>query len=418
MNARRSQGIEGGAAAAADPTGRLLRRTWRSAAGEPMLRSTTGTLRFDLDDGGARGALVRRHPEGSPARLARRRRTPTASCAPTRSSSTGMASGTANAMAAALRGVVSPRGRPAADRAVPAAVPRAADRRPHRPRRGRLREEAAMSGELVKILDGNTFVVSDDARRHRGVAHRPDRAVLVRHAVPLPLGADHRRRAPQRALHRRPAVLRDPLLPRPGHRHRLHRRQALGDPPARRGRRFPRGARRSSTTTRSPSTSRCASRRAATSPTCSRSRTRCRRRATTTPASRTTGWCSATSARRSRARRGSRRRRRARWTRTASPSRAYRAARRVDDRPARGHRLRRLGRAARSAQVRAARQAARPNLERSLEKWLDDAPTLRVRLGLAQDDLPAQPDRPGRAAFLPAHRRAAGACPPPACPGS
>ena len=55
-----------------------------------------------------------------------------------------------------------------------------------------LREAHAMSDDLVKILDGNTFVVSDVARRHRGVAHRPDRPLLVRHAVPVDVGADRR----------------------------------------------------------------------------------------------------------------------------------------------------------------------------------------------------------------------------------
>ena len=42
----------------------------------------------------------------------------------------------------------------------------------------------------------------------------------------------------------------------------------------------------------------------------------------------------------------------------------------------------------------------------------------RVRLGPAQDDLPAQPRRPGRAAVLPAGRRRRRACPPPGCRGS
>ena len=70
--------------------------------------------------------------------------------------------------------------------------------------------------DLVQILDGNTFVVSD-ARRHRGVADRPDRAVLVRHALPVALGADRRRPAAERAVDRRPPVLRDAVLPRAGH---------------------------------------------------------------------------------------------------------------------------------------------------------------------------------------------------------
>ena len=46
-----------------------------------------------------------------------------------------------------------------------------------------------MSDE-IKILDGNTFVVSDSSRGHRGLGDRPDRPVLVRHALSLALGAD------------------------------------------------------------------------------------------------------------------------------------------------------------------------------------------------------------------------------------
>ena len=113
-----------------------------------------------------------------------------------------------------------------------------------------------MSDGLVKILDGNTFVVSDAARRHRGIADRSDGAVLVRHAVPLPLGADRQRRAAESALGRRPAVLRDAVLPCAGYWDRLRRRQAVGDPPARRRRRFSRGADdpQPSTTNRSIST--------------------------------------------------------------------------------------------------------------------------------------------------------------------
>ena len=80
------------------------------------------------------------------------------------------------------------------------------------------------------------------ARRHRGVAHRPDRPVLVRHALPVDVGADRERRAAERALDGRPAVLRDALLPRARDRHGLRRREALGDPPARGRRRLPRGA--------------------------------------------------------------------------------------------------------------------------------------------------------------------------------
>ena len=167
------------------------------------------------------------------------------------------------------------------------------------------------------------------SRRHRGLADRSHRPVLLRHALPLPLGA-HRRRgaAAQPAVGRRPAVLRDALLPGAGHRHRVHRRQAFGDPQT--GRR--QGFHEELTILNhdeKPSTARCGWRRTPTSPTCSRSRTSWRRRASTSGASTTAAWCSATTASNSCARPGSRRpsrrRRRARpdlrrstWNPTAS----------------------------------------------------------------------------------------------------
>ena len=48
---------------------------------------------------------------------------------------------------------------------------------------------------------------------------------------------------------------------------------------------------------------------------------------------------------------------------------------------------------------------ARPNMERSLERWLDEAPRARMRLGPAEGDVPAQPRRPRRAALLATGRR-------------
>ena len=55
-------------------------------------------------------------------------------------------------------------------------------------------------------------------RGHRGLGDRPDRPVLVRYALPLALGADRQRGAADRAVDRRSAVLRDPVLPHPGRR--------------------------------------------------------------------------------------------------------------------------------------------------------------------------------------------------------
>ena len=83
-----------------------------------------------------------------------------------------------------------------------------------------------------------------------------------------------------------------------------------------------------------------------------------------------------------------------------------RAARRVDDRPRRRHRAPVRGRA--HASKRAATRSARSaSMERNLERWLDGRAARRVRLGAAEGDLPAQPRRPRRAALLAADRRRA-----------
>ena len=84
---------------------------------------------------------------------------PTASSARTRRSSTASRAARSNAMAALLRGAIDARGRPAScsccsSGCFPARRGSDAQRRRHG-------EEAAMSDGLVKILDGNTFVVSD-----------------------------------------------------------------------------------------------------------------------------------------------------------------------------------------------------------------------------------------------------------------
>ena len=112
------------------------------------------------------------------------------------------------------------------------------------------------------------------ARRHRGVAHRSDGPVLLRYPLPVDVGAHRERRAPQRALRRRPAVLRGPVLPGARDRHRVRRREAVRDPPARGRGRVPRGAHDPEPRTRSRSSSPYGSMRTRTSRTCSRSRTR------------------------------------------------------------------------------------------------------------------------------------------------
>jgi hypothetical protein len=119
--------------------------------------------------------------------------------------------------------------------------------------------------------------------RHRGLADRPDGPVLVRHTLSVEVGADRERERLNCAVHRRPPVLRGPVLPRARHRHRLRRRQAVGDPTAGGGQRLPRAAVDPQPRQAPPSTSRCGSTPTPTSPTCSRSRTPWRRRARTPP---------------------------------------------------------------------------------------------------------------------------------------
>ena len=131
-----------------------------------------------------------------------------------------------------------------------------------------------MSSDQIRILDGNTFVVSDERGDIEASLDRPDRAVLVRHALPVEVGADRQRGAADGAVGRRPPVLRDALLPRAGHRHGLRRLEAVGDPAPHRGQRLPRGADDPQPRRTSRSSSTFGSRPTATSPICSRSRTR------------------------------------------------------------------------------------------------------------------------------------------------
>ena len=111
-----------------------------------------------------------------------------------------------------------------------------------------------MSDGLVKILDGNTFVVSDERGDIEASLTDPtglfsfDTRFLSRWVLTV------ERRAPERAVGRRPPVLRDALLPRARDRNRVHRREAVGDPAARGRRRVPRGAHDPEPRRTSPST--------------------------------------------------------------------------------------------------------------------------------------------------------------------
>ena len=177
--------------------------------------------------------------------------------------------------------------------------------------------EAVVVSDVVKILDGNTFVVSDDAGRHRGIPDRPDRSLLLRHALSLEVGADDRRPAAERAVGRRPALLGDALLPRPRDGHRVRRREGVGDPAARRRRRLSRGDHDPEPRREADRPRPSASTLARISPICSRSRTRSRRRAGIPRGSSLAGSCSGTSGDVQRARRRSRRRLRPSSTRAA-----------------------------------------------------------------------------------------------------
>ena len=87
-----------------------------------------------------------------------------------------------------------------------------------------------MSNGLVQILDGNTFVVSDARGDIEASLTDPTGLFSFDTRFLSKWVLTDRRPAAERALGRRPPVLRDALLPRAGHGHRLHRREAVGDP--------------------------------------------------------------------------------------------------------------------------------------------------------------------------------------------
>ena len=289
------------------------------------------------------------------------------------------------------------------------------------PRRGRNRRRPDVAGPLPEALPRALRGKSHErrsrqdprrqhlrrqrlARGHRGIDDRSDRPLLVRQPLPLDVGPDGERRAAQFTLGRRPAVLRDAFLPRPGHGHGLRRLEALGDPPAGRRRRLPRGA-------HDPEP-----RRAAGRPDHSH---RCRQRLRRpvrgqgrpgqegallhedrqeTPRARVPPGVVRTGDHHLRVR--------SRQAGQEGPDLQGqdRAPGIVDHRPRRGHGRRRR-RSLRPAEVRAGQEAGQtkhgaepPTVDRR-------RPAARMRLGLAQDDLPPQPRRSGRSAVLPARDR-------------
>ena len=132
-----------------------------SRAHEPLLRKASGSMRFDIVDGRRTPPVARR---GRPRRQTVTPGSGGASCVMRcdRAVFDKVASGKLNAVAAVLRGDLAVEGDwrllvHAA--ALPGTTAKA---------------HLRVNDGLVKILDGNTFVVSD-ARRHRGVVHRSDR---------------------------------------------------------------------------------------------------------------------------------------------------------------------------------------------------------------------------------------------------
>ena len=125
--------------------------------------------------------------------------------------------------------VSSKRGRPEAARSLSASVPgEGSERRQAVP--CRLCAEDGMNDGLVKILDGNTFVVSD-ANGDIEASLTDPTGLFSSTRASSEVGADGERTAAGLALGRRSSVLRGPVLPRSRYRDRLHRRKALGDPP-------------------------------------------------------------------------------------------------------------------------------------------------------------------------------------------
>ncbi len=95
-----------------------------------------------------------------------------------------------------------------------------------------------MTDGLVRILDGNTFVVSDRRGDIEASATDPAGLFAWDTRFPLALGA-HRGRPTVDPLSTDDLkLLRDAVLPRPGHGHRLRQRESHRHPPAGGRRRF------------------------------------------------------------------------------------------------------------------------------------------------------------------------------------
>ena len=223
------------------------------------------------------------------------------------------------------------------------------------------------------------------------------------------MGADDQRRAVERALGRRPPVLRGSLLPRSRHGNGLHRREALGHPAAVSHARLPRGAHDPQPLGQAGEPRRT-----------HRRRVRLRRPVRGQGRSEEEGHVlDAYVGRQARARvrpravltcdgdladeAGQDRQRR------VDLPRADRPARRVDDRHRRGHGWTR----SRTGTDRGHRsQASQPTHAAQPREMAGGGAPRGVRRGRAQDDVPQEPRRPRGAALLAADRRGAE---PPRC---
>ena len=220
------------------------------------------------------------------------------------------------------------------------------------------------------------------ARRRGGLADRADGSLLVRHAVPVEVGADDRRAEAELPVDRRPPVLPVAVLPGARDRHGLHRRQAVGHPRTLGGRRVPRGAdgpQPRERAGRAHDPDRCGQRlrRPVRGQGRAQEGRRLRRADRGRPAAPPVHTRDV-QARDRHLRLGTGQHRRGR----PDLRRPDRAARQLDDRSRRRHVA---GRSPAAPTPRrntsAAAKQARPNMERSLERWIGDAPASNATSG-------------------------------------
>ena len=203
---------------------------------EPLLGDVVGSVRFELVSDSQIDIWRVALDHGRRLGVARRPAPPTASCAPTSSCST--ASPPARSMPWPL--CCAERWPSRATRSCWSACSGSSR---HPPLPGSPRAERTGDERRSGQDPGRQHVRGQRSPgRHRGVADRSDRPVLVRHPLSLAVGADGRWPASESAFGRRSALLRRALLPRSGNGNRLCRRKAVADPSACGRRRLPRAA--------------------------------------------------------------------------------------------------------------------------------------------------------------------------------